>query len=179
MITTKRLFLGFLILTCGCCLNAQTVKIENPGFEENTKSKDLPDNWIPRFEKYHHIETDPANVYEGKQSAFFNNDSAEVVGCYYYGQQLAVVPGENYTFSAWCKVAPDFTGTGVFVSIIFWKGGKYLNRADSSKHASKTWTKASVQATVPADADRMSCTLEYIGQNKAWFDNAELSKSEK
>ena len=180
MITIKSLFVCFLILACGFCLNAQNVKIENSGFEENTKSKNIPDNWIPRFvEKYHFVETDPVNVYEGKQSALFNNDSGEVVACYYYGQSLVVTPGDVYIFTAWCKVAPDFTGVGVSITLAFWKEGKFLSRVDSAKHASKTWTKASVQATVPADADRMICSVEYIGQNKAWFDKAELSKVEK
>ena len=160
--------------------------VKNSSFETDTTSpSDIPDYWLPRMTNYHHV--DATVAYEGSKSAQFNNTSGTSDACYYYGpataasaaQYIDVLPGETYTFSAWGKVNSNFTGSGIFVSIMFNNDNTYVSRADSAYSTSTNWTKMSVQATVPATGvNRISYSIEYRGCNKAWFDRAELYRTD-
>lgn len=161
--------------------------VKNSSFETDvTSPSDLPDYWLPRSTNYHHV--DAAVAYEGSNSAQFNNTSGANYECYFYGpanaasaslQLMDVMPKETYTFSAWGKVASDFTGTGIRVSIVFYNDGVYVSRVDSGYSSSANWTQMSVQATVPATGVNQMCyTIEYAGQKKAWFDRAELYRTD-
>jgi hypothetical protein len=160
--------------------------IKNSSFETDTASPvDKPDYWRPRggiYTQYHHTETTIA--YEGSQCVQFNNTSGTPVDCYFYGpanaasdvvKSIDVVPGATYTFSAWSKVDSTFSGTGLKISIIFFNDSTFVSRVDSAWMTSQDWTKQSVQAIVPASGvNRMWCSVEYSGCNKAWFDRTEL-----
>lgn len=162
--------------------------VKNSSFETDvTSPSDKPDYWLARSTTaaYHHIETTFA--YEGSKCAQFNNTSGTDAGCYFYGPAdaassavscLDVVPGETYTFSAWGTVNSNFTGSGIYVSIIFLNDDTYVSRANSTKiSTAQAWQKLSVSATVPATGvNKMYYSVEYDGRNKAWFDRAELYK---
>lgn len=164
--------------------------VKNSSFETDASNPvDLADYWRPRggdFLQYHHLET--SSSYEGSSCALFDNDSGTAVPCYFYGPSdstsssilyLDAVPGETYTFSAWGKVDPAFTGTGLKVSILFFNDSTFVSRFDSTPQAPTSWTKMSIQATVPSSGvNKMFYSVEYDGCNKAWFDKAELYKTE-
>lgn len=162
--------------------------VKNSSFETDLSSpSDRPDYWQARSatSSYHHVET--ALAYEGSKCAQFNNNSGTNTDCYYYGpadtassavQCMDVIPGETYTFSAWGKVDPAFSGPGLKVSIIFNNDTTFAGRVDSPRQVPANWTKLSVQATVPATGvNKMYYSIEYNGCNKAWFDRAELYKT--
>ncbi len=182
MISIKLFALVLLLLVVFGGVNAQGLVINNPGFELSTNIKDKPDYWTPRYIQDHFVETAPANIYEGKQSALFTNNSGKSVEGYFYGPadisgqllSIDVVPGDIYTFSAWCRVASDFSGAGLKVCLLFSKDGAYVSRVDSTPVAPKKWTRRSVQATVPDGANRMTYSVEYSGLRNAWFDKVEL-----
>ena len=161
--------------------------VVNSSFETDAATPtDKPDYWYPRFTNDHHIETTPANVYEGSKCALFNNDSGSSVQGYYYGpsdvsgnavQYMDVVPGEYYVLSAWGKVASDFTGAGIRISLCFLNNGTFITRSDSEWTTPTAWTQKWVSSGVPCNANQMSYSVEYSGQKKAWIDKVELSKT--
>ena len=164
--------------------------VKNSSFETDASTPaDKPDYWWPRggtYTQYHHVETTLA--YEGSKCGQFNNTGASDTPCYFYGpasadstaiQYMDVNPGESYSLSAWRKVDPAFTGTGLSVSMLFYNGdgSTFISRVYSTWNNSTSWSKMSVTATVPAGANKMTYSMEYNGKNKAWVDRAELYKT--
>ena len=170
---------------------AQLIKISSPlckngSFETDIASPtDKPDYYMPRSttSTYHHVETSFLNTYLGYNASLFNNTGA-ATACYYYGpynaggtasDYIAVCPGDSYSISGQGRTDAAFAGNdGVRLSIIFWNNSTYVSRADSAYTKSTAWTKIAQDGTVPAGANKMSYSVEYNGQNKAWVDEVRL-----
>ena len=168
--------------------------IINSSAETDSDLNYLPDFWLPRsgpYLSYHQL--DSAGGSASPQAMLIDNDSGTTQAGYFYGpatqastalnaDAIRVKPGETYTLSADAKVANDFVGSGVRVSLIFWSdaagtSGSYHSRVDSAWHNPATFTELSVDADVPEGADRMTYSVEYKGQNAAWFDKVDLRVS--
>ena len=142
------------------------------------------DRWKPRFgnvDDIAGIETNPAHVYEGNQSASFSSSSPEV--SYYYGpynhagnaaERIGVERGQVFELSAFSKVSPDFTGDGLRIAIIFWTDDVFHSRFNSPWLQSLDWTQEMLEAEVPEGANAMSYSIEYFGAGRGWFDKVSL-----
>lgn len=170
--------------------DAQLIRIGGPltpnlSFETDTVAPiGKPDNYLARFQDYHHHEADYNYTYLGNGAAKFNNVTNQDLACYYYGsynaagtvrEGIPVHPNDQYRFTGFTRTADNFSGMGMSLSAIFFDdNGQFVSRHDSPDILAPDWDKIDFEITVPEGAAHMIHSTEYRGRGEAWFDQVDI-----
>jgi hypothetical protein len=158
--------------------------IPNPGFEQDSfLPYDKPDYYRYRMADYHHIETNPANVYEGNQCALFNNDSGYSTECYYYAFYTADGITEDFEdadtgceYELSIKYRTEDADSSIKIQLIFCDGSMFVGQINSEYFSSTTWDTIRIRGIAKGRVDKISAGVYYKGTGKAWVDNFSLTK---
>jgi len=143
-------------------LPGKSTGLKNPGFEASTFQ-----GWLPRSTT-RSAHTLSKEAFEGKQSASISFASSNAG--YFYSDRITVKAGESLYTQAHIRTQ-SVSSHGARIRILFWKKGKYLSDAYTSRIKGTTsWHPVPFSTVVPKDADQATVALELSGKGTVWFD---------
>ena len=118
-----------------------------------------------------------AITHSGGRSAFMSAQPGTAPSWFNWAQTVsAVVPGDQYTFTAWVK-KEDVRGIAGWYVHVNGTGGMLYNNVLTNGTGYSTWKKVSVSFTIPPGGSSITLGTSLYGTGVAYFDDASLSRT--
>ncbi len=179
------------LLVLGALFSAQLRPLDNvapnPSFEQDRNRDEQPDGWRPfAFESPAKLAWDDRVAHTGRRSLRISdsyrpeqtNDWKRRTGRW-VSIQRPVEPGSSYRLEVWVKTE-GVTGQA-YAHLAWQRQGHWLSEVATQRlSGTHDWTKLSVTAVAPANADTLLISLNLSNsKGTAWFDDVKVEgKSE-
>lgn len=147
------------------------VALTNGGFESG---EPVPESWTPVLaDADHRLALDHHVIHDGTTAARCEVDAgAAPAWVKYLQQELAVLPGQKYRFTAWVKAVGVQGNAGWYVHVNGAQG--ILLNQGAGSGGTYDWRELTIDFEAPAGAQTLECGTVLNGTGTAWYDDASL-----